>query len=50
MRETVKKIFLLTHSTESTTDTYFYLQQLLLNNLLLIQEVLGQMEVKTVGD
>lgn len=48
MRETVKKIFLLTPSSESTT--YICLQQLLPNNLLLIQEVLGQMEVKTVGD
>lgn len=47
MRETVKKIFLLTPSSESTT--YICLQQLLPNNLL-IQEVLGQMEVKTVGD
>lgn len=47
MRDTVKKIFLLT---PSVNLPHIYLQQLLPNNLLLIQEVLGQMEVKTVGD
>lgn len=44
----MKRIFPLHPSSEPTT--HIYLQQLLPNNLLLIQEVLGQMEVKTVGN
>lgn len=44
----MKIIFPLHPSIEPTT--HMYLQQLLPNNLLLIQEVLGQTEVKTVGD